>query len=98
MQRAKMIPMSSPGWFDDFPEYRTETEYRDLSEEISRTIEIVHGHVIKPCIWAAWPRPSGCCAVRRALRPSRPPADWNFSPSRSVCGNGSTRIELVLKV
>jgi hypothetical protein len=47
MQRAKMIPMSSPGWFDDFPEYMTETEYRDLSEEISRTIEIVHGHVIK---------------------------------------------------
>jgi Uma2 family endonuclease len=42
-----MIPMSSPGWFDDFPEYMTEAEYRDLSQEISRTIEIVHGHVIK---------------------------------------------------
>ena len=25
----------------------TEVEYRELSEEISRTIEIVHGHVIK---------------------------------------------------
>jgi Uma2 family endonuclease len=47
MERAKMIPMSSPGWFDGFPEYMTEAEYHDLSEEISRTIEIVHGHVIK---------------------------------------------------
>jgi hypothetical protein len=42
-----MMPMSSPGWFDGLPEYLTETDYRDLSEEISRTIEIVHGHVIK---------------------------------------------------
>ena len=25
----------------------TEAEYQELSEEISRTIEIVHGHVIK---------------------------------------------------
>lgn len=42
-----MMPMSSPGWFDELPESMTEAEYRDLSEEISRTIEIVHGHVIK---------------------------------------------------
>ena len=42
-----MIPMNSPGWFDDLPESMTEAEYRALSEEISRTIEIVHGHVIK---------------------------------------------------
>jgi hypothetical protein len=47
MERAKMMPMSSPGWFDDFPEYLTEADYRDLSEEISRTIEVVHGHIIK---------------------------------------------------
>ena len=45
--RAKMMPMSSPGWFNDLPEYMTEAEYRDLSEEISRAIEIVHGHVIR---------------------------------------------------
>jgi hypothetical protein len=38
------MPMSSPGWFNDLPEYMTEVEYRDLPEEISRTIEIVHGH------------------------------------------------------
>jgi Uma2 family endonuclease len=42
-----MMPMSSPGWFDDFPENVTGAEYRGLSEDISRTIEIVHGHVIK---------------------------------------------------
>src|SRR5215469_17059930 len=41
------MPMSGPWWFDELPEYMTETEYRDLSEEISRTIEIVHGHVIR---------------------------------------------------
>jgi hypothetical protein len=42
-----MMPPSSPGWFDELPESMTEAEYRSLSEEISRTIEIVHGHVIK---------------------------------------------------
>lgn len=42
-----MMPMSSPGWYDKLPEVLTEAEYRDLSEEISRTIEVVHGHVIK---------------------------------------------------
>jgi Uma2 family endonuclease len=42
-----MMAMSSPWWFDELPEYMTEVEYHDLSEEISRTIEIVHGHVIK---------------------------------------------------
>jgi Uma2 family endonuclease len=42
-----MMPVSSPGWFDDFPVSVTEAEYRDLDEDIARTIEIVHGHVIK---------------------------------------------------
>jgi Uma2 family endonuclease len=42
-----MIPMSSPWWFDELPEFMTEADYRELSEEISRTVEIVHGHVIK---------------------------------------------------
>jgi Uma2 family endonuclease len=42
-----MMPMSNPWWFDELPEYMTEAEYQALSEEISRTIEIVHGHVIK---------------------------------------------------
>jgi Uma2 family endonuclease len=42
-----MIPMSSPRWFDELPEYMTEADYRDLTEEISRTVEIVHGHVLK---------------------------------------------------
>ena len=39
--------MSRPGWFDDLPDYLSEAEYRDLPEDIARTIEIVHGHVIR---------------------------------------------------
>ena len=69
-----MMPMSSPGWFDDFPEYLTEADYRDLSEEISRTIEIVHGHVIK----CESPTPRHNRIARRlanALEASRSPAD-----------------------
>ena len=42
-----MMPMSRPRWLDDLPEYLTEAEYRALPEDIARTIEIVHGHVIK---------------------------------------------------
>lgn len=41
-----MIPISKPGWFDDLRDYLTE-EYRDLPEDIARTIEVVHGHVIR---------------------------------------------------
>ena len=43
-----MMPMSSPGWLNDLPEYMTEAEYRDLSEEISRAIEIVHDPTRRP--------------------------------------------------
>src|SRR5215469_2304318 len=67
------MPMSSPGWFDDLPEYLTEADYRDLSEEISRTIEIVHGHVIK----CESPTPRHNRIARRlanALEASRSPA------------------------
>jgi Uma2 family endonuclease len=42
-----MMPMKGPGWFDEFPVFVTEEQYRDLPEEMSRTIEIVHGHVIR---------------------------------------------------
>jgi hypothetical protein len=42
-----MIPMSRPGWFDELPESMSEAEYRELPEDIARTIEVVHGHVIK---------------------------------------------------
>jgi Uma2 family endonuclease len=72
-ERAKMMPMSSPRWFDDFPEYLTEADYRSLSEEISRTIEIVHGHVIK----CESPTPRHNRIARRlanALEASRSPA------------------------
>lgn len=69
-----MIPMSSPGWFDDLPEYMTEAEYRDLSEKVSRTIEIVHGHVIR----CESPTPRHNRIARRlsvALEAARSPAD-----------------------
>lgn len=68
-----MMPMSSPGWFDSFPEYVTEAQYRELSEEIARTIEIVHGHVIK----CESPTPRHNRIARRlanALEASRSPA------------------------
>jgi Uma2 family endonuclease len=42
-----MMPMSSPGWYEEFPEYITEAEYRGLSEEISRAVEVVYGRIIK---------------------------------------------------
>jgi Uma2 family endonuclease len=68
-----MIPMSGPRWFDDFPEYLTEADYRALSEDISRTIEIVHGHIIK----CESPTPRHNRVARRlanALEGSRSPA------------------------
>jgi Uma2 family endonuclease len=42
-----MIPMSRPGWFDELPESMSEAEYRELPEDIARTIEVVYGHVLK---------------------------------------------------
>ena len=68
-----MMPVSRPGWFDGFPEYVTEAEYRSLPEEISRTLEIVHGHVIK----CESPTPRHNRIARRlanALEASRSPA------------------------
>ena len=68
-----MMPMSSPGWFDGFPEYLTEADYHDLSEEISRTIEIVHGHVIR--CESPTPRPNRIARrLANALEASRSPA------------------------
>jgi hypothetical protein len=69
-----MIPMNSPWWFDELPEYMSEAEYRELSEEISRTVEIVHGHVIK----CESPTPQHNRIARRlsvALESARSPAD-----------------------
>ena len=68
-----MMPMSSPWWSDDFPEYLTEAGYRGLPEEVSRTIEIVHGHLIK----CESPTPRHNRIARRlanALEASRSPA------------------------
>jgi hypothetical protein len=32
---------------DDLPQSMTEADYRALPDEVARTIEVVHGHVIK---------------------------------------------------
>jgi Uma2 family endonuclease len=69
-----MMPMSRPGWYDDYPEYMTEAEYHELAEEVSRTIEIVHGHVIR----CESPTPQHNLIARRlsfALEFARSPAD-----------------------
>jgi Uma2 family endonuclease len=69
-----MIPMTTPGWFDELPEYMTEAEYLELSEKVSRTIEIVHGHVIR----CESPTPRHNRIARRlsfALESARSPAD-----------------------
>lgn len=39
--------MAIPSWFESLPEVMSEAEYRALPEEIARSIEVVHGHVIK---------------------------------------------------
>lgn len=69
-----MIPMSGPGWLDELPESMTEAEYRRLPEEISSTIEIVHGHIIK----CESPTPRHNRIARRlsfALESARAPGD-----------------------
>ncbi len=41
------MPANTPGWPAELPENTTEAEYRALAEDVSRSVEIVHGHVIK---------------------------------------------------
>ena len=68
-----MKPMSGPWWFEELPESMSEAEYRDLPEEISRTIEIVHGHAIR----CESPSPQYNLIARRlsfALESARSPA------------------------
>lgn len=82
-----MIPVSSPWWFDGLPEFLTEADYRDLSEEISRTLEIVHGHVIK----CESPSPQHNLIARRlsfALESARPPS--------GPCLRVETKVDVVL--
>jgi Uma2 family endonuclease len=82
-----MIPMSRPRWFDELPESMTEAEYRDLPEEVARTIEIVYGHVIK----SESPVPRHNRIARRlsyALELARPPA--------GPCLTVETEIDVVL--
>lgn len=39
--------MATPSWYESLPEVMSEAEYQALPEAIARTIEVVHGHVIK---------------------------------------------------
>jgi hypothetical protein len=41
------MPANGPRWPDELPENMAEAEYRALAEDISRSVEIAHGHVIK---------------------------------------------------
>jgi Uma2 family endonuclease len=68
-----MIPMSRPRWFDELPESMSEAEYRELPEDVARTIEVVYGHVIK----CGSPAPRHNRIARRlsfALESARSPA------------------------
>jgi Uma2 family endonuclease len=82
-----MIPMSRPGWLDELPESMTEAEYRELPEDMSRTIEVVNGHVIK----CESPAPRHNRIARRlsfALESARSPSD--------PCLTVETEVDVVL--
>jgi hypothetical protein len=81
------MPVSTPAWLEALPENMTEAEYRELSEGISRAIEIVYGHVIK----CEPPTPRHNLIARRlsfALETARSPAD--------PCMRVETRVDIVL--
>jgi hypothetical protein len=82
-----MIPINSPWWLEELPESLTEAEYRSPGEEVSRTIEIVHGHVIR----CESPAPQHNLVARRlsfALESARLPA--------GPCLRVETEVDLVL--
>ena len=69
-----MMPMPSQEWYDELPEFITQEQYHALNEEISRTIEVVFGHVIK----CESPTPRHNRIARRlanAVESARPPTD-----------------------
>jgi Uma2 family endonuclease len=69
-----MMPMPTEEWYEELPEFITEEQYRALNEEISRTIEVVFGHVIK--CESATPRHNRIARrLANALESARPPAD-----------------------
>jgi Uma2 family endonuclease len=75
--------MGRPGWFDELPESMSEAEYRELPEDIARTIEVVHGHVLK----RESPIPRHNRIARRlslALESARPPAGPRLMVETSV--------------
>jgi Uma2 family endonuclease len=67
------MPIKAPGWFEDLPVFVTEAEYRDLPENISRSVEIVHGHMIR-CERPAPRRNRIARRLANALETARSPA------------------------
>lgn len=79
--------MSIPSWYESLPEMMSEAEYQALPEDIARTIEVVHGHVIK----CESPAPQHNRIARRlagALESAR--------PSGGPCLSVETDIDVVL--
>lgn len=69
-----MIPMRrAPGWLDELPASMTEAEYRQLPGDVSGTIEVVNGHVIK-CESAAPRHARIARRMANALEAARKPA------------------------
>lgn len=58
LRPVRTVGMSTPAWYDDLPQAMSEAEYKALPEEVARTIEVVHGDVIRcesPSDGRIWP-------------------------------------------
>ncbi|HXA60899.1 MAG TPA: Uma2 family endonuclease [Streptosporangiaceae bacterium] len=79
--------MSTPAWYDAFPETMTEAEYLALPENIARDIEVVYGRIIR-CESAA----PGHNLIARRLSTALEAARSTIGPCLSV----ETDIDVVL--
>jgi len=69
-----MIPVTETRWLDELPESMTEAEYRELPEEIARTVEVVNGTSSSASRRRRYTTGSpGACRLRWNRR-GRPPA------------------------
>jgi Uma2 family endonuclease len=69
-----MMPVNSKEWYDEMPEFITEAEYRGLSEDICRTIEVVYGQIIR-CESPTRRHQRIARRLANALETARQPAD-----------------------
>jgi hypothetical protein len=78
LRPVRTVGVSTPAWYDELPQAMSEAEYRALPEEVARTIEVVHGHVIR----CESPSPRHNRIARRlagALEAVRTPEGVNWS-------------------